>query len=500
MEGRILSKVEDVESDGGTLAWHAIKFSDVPGVMDDDRQLSSDLEKHLRLNKDEPMEEQELMVRRGPDGHLVIKKENEGQPCAGHQGIGLGFGFNMPTNSSYTSSAYTSSTQHASGVSPLVRPESNNLPWAIPSNPGSWRHDDSMSSFDLEMDKEPSMTFSQVMSPPNIQEYTKAGIDSHFGYRGDTDFNQKKYMHENNLRRYAGDESENATNQQHQLWQQNIQHQQAAVTPDTGGFEEIYTFELDEFGEGPLHTLSAVSDELTLRESIKMLQTCNVVKQCINLQNKLKQTPLFLAVLQKNTALINWLLENGADPNIQGTLYTDRDEYIWRSPLHLAAMKGDDWLCVLQMILKSPLTNINLFSYGDKLSALHLALKCHGNNISCRNIILELVNKGADISVREQASSKSPFMLALETRDLNLVQEFLNMFPADRRRAILQEQTRSGDTCLHIAAGLSRISSQDKERLLRFLVIQGANGNVTNNVKELPRDFARKEWDNIRKT
>jgi hypothetical protein len=84
-------------------------------------------------------------------------------------------------------------------------------------------------------------------------------------------------------------------------------------------------------------------------------------------------------------------------------------------------------------------------------------------------------------------------MLALETRDLNLVQEFLNMFPADRRRAILQEQTRSGDTCLHIAAGLSRISSQDKERLLRFLVIQGANGNVTNNVKELPRDFARKE-------
>jgi hypothetical protein len=29
MEGRILSKVEDVESDGGTLAWHAIKFSKI---------------------------------------------------------------------------------------------------------------------------------------------------------------------------------------------------------------------------------------------------------------------------------------------------------------------------------------------------------------------------------------------------------------------------------------------------------------------------------------
>lgn len=95
--------------------------------------------------------------------------------------------------------------------------------------------------------------------------------------------------------------------------------------------------------------------------------------------------------------------------------------------------------------------------------------------------------------LQEQSSSKTPFMLALETRDLNLVQEFLNKFPADRRRVILQEQARSGDTCLHIAAGLSRINSQDKERLLRFLVTNGANGNVTNNVKELPRDFARKE-------
>lgn len=84
-------------------------------------------------------------------------------------------------------------------------------------------------------------------------------------------------------------------------------------------------------------------------------------------------------------------------------------------------------------------------------------------------------------------------MLALETRDLPLIEEFLNSFSAERRRIMLQEQTRSGDTCLHIAAGLSRISKQDKLILLRLLVINGANGNIANNARELPRDLAREE-------
>lgn len=84
-------------------------------------------------------------------------------------------------------------------------------------------------------------------------------------------------------------------------------------------------------------------------------------------------------------------------------------------------------------------------------------------------------------------------MMVVETRDLPLIQEFLEKFPADKRRRMLQDQTRGGDTCLHLAAGLSRIESSQKVMLLRLLVTNGANGNIANNVKEFPKDFARYE-------
>lgn len=94
---------------------------------------------------------------------------------------------------------------------------------------------------------------------------------------------------------------------------------------------------------------------------------------------------------------------------------------------------------------------------------------------------------------QDQSSSKTPCMLAVETRDNDLVKEFLELFPAEDRRRMLQEQTRAGDTCLHLAAGLSRMESKHKVFLLRMLVTHGANGNIHNNVKEYPKDFARTE-------
>lgn len=83
--------------------------------------------------------------------------------------------------------------------------------------------------------------------------------------------------------------------------------------------------------------------------------------------------------------------------------------------------------------------------------------------------------------------------MVIETRDLQLIQEFLEKFPAEKRRRMLQEQTRGGDTCLHLAAGLSKVESSQKVILLRLLVTNGANGNIANNVKEFPKDFARYE-------
>jgi len=47
-------------------------------------------------------------------------------------------------------------------------------------------------------------------------------------------------------------------------------------------------------------------------------------------------------------------------------MYIDRDEYIWRSPLHLAVMKGDIALPMVRALLTmSRATDINLPSHCD---------------------------------------------------------------------------------------------------------------------------------------
>lgn len=262
----------------------------------------------------------------------------------------------------------------------------------------------------------------------------------------------------------------------------------------------VYHQELDELGESPLHHLSQNADVNVIARVIGCMQQCGVLNQCMNLPNRLQQTPLFLAVQAGNIALTSWLVKNGAEPNLQGTLRQERDLYIYRSPIHLAAMMGDEGINFMQTLLQSPTTIkfLNEPTIGDKLTPLHLALLSHRPGYSCKQMILGLIDAGADIDIVVPGNGKTPLILALETRDFSLVGDILNRLNPDKCRSVLLKQTRSGDTCLHIAAGLTHIPSEVKERLLRLLVTRGANGNIPNNAKEYPRDFARKEWDNMR--
>ncbi|KAL4229320.1 hypothetical protein ACF0H5_012362 [Mactra antiquata] len=491
MANQSLQTDKDVEADGGTLHWQ----------MDiDERQISSDLEKILRFP---PPNEKDIHVLPEP------KQETRSACMFTSSGDGVR-GESLQGEMTSTFIQGSNQNYDFSAGSVWLHNESNSVPWSIPSDSGKWRQGSSLSSNDLEMDREPSMVpFNRIMSPScNIPGVDTSKIQLDPGINDSV----MKYPHEDKLMRYNGQSESEFNNYQHQLWQQQISAPltttmlaATSVGPITDdGMEEedvTYSFEVDEYGEGPLHTLSVIQDKFSLAKNMDVLLQCGVVASCINLQNKLKQTPLFLAVMEGNLSFVIWLLDHGADPNIQGTLYVDRYDYIWRSPLHLAAMKGDDWLYILRALLnKQDLIDINSCSHGDKLTALHLALKNHSASFNCRQTILELVKHDADISIRDQSSSKTPLMLALETRDIQLVEEFMNSFPAERCRIMMQEQTRSGDTCLHIAAGLSRITKNDKLKLLRLLVINGANGNTTNNARELPRDLARGVWDCIRKS
>ncbi|XP_052806938.1 nuclear factor NF-kappa-B p100 subunit-like [Mya arenaria] len=409
-----------------------------------------------------------------------------------------------------------------------VKSELTDVPWHQPVHPGPWRQQyndppsvpttsDLNSINEVETDEAPS--FAPTYFDHSQHDAFNArlqGKHPHPAVTGiqtvDARGGRPSYPFEDKLMKYEGDD-ENCPSvgsmQKHSKWVENVQHQQFSQMSSAGQEmadntvvdEETMTFEADELGDGPLHTLVAVEDRRILAQALEVLVKTNVVPQCIDLQNKCKQTPVFLAAMIANYPYASWLVDHGADTNIQGTIYTDADSYIWRAPLHVAVNLGDaSGLQIVIMLLNAPVTDVNIRSHGDKLTALHVALKKHAQDGSCRQIIMELLKREADVNIREQSSSKTPLMMAVETRDLDLITDFLAGFPAERRRKMLQEQTRGGDTCLHLAAGLSRLESQQKVVLLRMLVTNGANGSIPNNVKEYPKDFARHEWNQLRRT
>lgn len=264
---------------------------------------------------------------------------------------------------------------------------------------------------------------------------------------------------------------------------------------------------IDSDGDSIIH--SCVIAGITLEsfeELLESLASKGVLNQIIDKQNGMWRTALFLAVMEKRIDLVDCLIGYHANPNIQGKVPYDLKKNIYdlRSPLHLVAEMGDEDIELLKIILESDDLDINGRSSSDRLTALHIALLSHkigkdGKVIkNCSETIKLLMDHGADINIVEDRSSRTPVMLAIETADFQLVKDFLASMPGnDTVRWALQEVTRAGDTPLHLAAGL-RLCPEQKARMIRFLVRQGANTNAENNIKELPEDVATKEvWRDL---
>ncbi|XP_033758573.1 uncharacterized protein LOC117340902 [Pecten maximus] len=256
-------------------------------------------------------------------------------------------------------------------------------------------------------------------------------------------------------------------------------------------------------GDSVLHSCmiaEATTDLILLL--IVSLQSEGILSSIINLQNQMLRTALFLAVREEKVDIAKSLLDNNADPNIQGKILGINDNYELRSPLHLVAEKGDNSLQMLKILLDCDKTQVDLRSESDRRTALHLALLSHcfdrpeRSNVNCSRTIELLIQYDADVELAEDCSSKTPIILAIDTRDYHLVKSFINCVEEEKEkdmiRCILETCTRAGDTPLHIAAG-ANILKEDKVKLLRLLVNRGANTHTENNIKQLPEDIASRD-------
>ncbi|XP_059677402.1 nuclear factor NF-kappa-B p100 subunit [Gavia stellata] len=192
----------------------------------------------------------------------------------------------------------------------------------------------------------------------------------------------------------------------------------------------------DENGDTPLHLAIIHEQTAVIKQLIEVI--VNIPnQQIINISNNLQQTPLHLAVITKQPQVVQLLLQARADPTLL-------DRY-GNSLLHLALQAGDEeMLRTLLAHLGSAAPYLLRLPNFHGLLPVHLAVKA--KSLACLDL---LVRKGADVNAVERQGGRTPLHLAVETENLNMATHLVKKLGAD-----VHSRTFAGNTPLHLAASL----------------------------------------------
>ncbi|XP_051470489.1 NF-kappa-B inhibitor epsilon [Apus apus] len=197
-------------------------------------------------------------------------------------------------------------------------------------------------------------------------------------------------------------------------------------------------------------------------------------REVLEIQNDLFQTPLHLAVYLEQPSVIQALMHKGVNPGLQ-----DRNG---NTPLHLACEQ--QCLRCAQQLLQgmAPLEDTGQphqhhqdlqLQNWQGLACLHIStLK---GNIPMMSLLLE---RGANIDVREGTSGKTPLHLAVECHNRRAVQFLL------RNGAYVDAQMYNGCTPLHLAVG------RRDAAIAAILSHSGADTLLRNMENETAQDLA----------
>ncbi|XP_064370014.1 nuclear factor NF-kappa-B p100 subunit isoform X2 [Dromaius novaehollandiae] len=192
----------------------------------------------------------------------------------------------------------------------------------------------------------------------------------------------------------------------------------------------------DENGDTPLH-LAIIHEQTAVIKQLIEVVVSIPNQQIINVTNNLQQTPLHLAVITKQPQVVQLLLQARADPTLL-------DRY-GNSLLHLALQAGDEeMLRTLLAHLGSAAPYLLRLPNFHGLLPVHLAVKA--KSLACLDL---LVRKGADINAVERQGGRTPLHLAVEMENLNMATHLVKKLGAD-----VNSRTFAGNTPLHLAAGL----------------------------------------------
>ncbi|KAL4233959.1 hypothetical protein ACF0H5_005614 [Mactra antiquata] len=172
---------------------------------------------------------------------------------------------------------------------------------------------------------------------------------------------------------------------------------------------EIYIdpTEQDEDGDTVIH-VAIVS--LLVESALVLIELCEDIFS-LDIQNNLRQSPLHLAVLTDQTAIVKALVAKGVDVTL-------RDQQ-GNTPLHIACRRGNnDAVSAIVKSLPDLKSRQKYFSVrnNEGLTCMHLAVQ------SKAFIILgHLFAKGADVNIGDAKSGRTMLHYAVENKDLHTV-------------------------------------------------------------------------------
>ncbi|CAN9499534.1 unnamed protein product [Ophioblennius macclurei] len=212
----------------------------------------------------------------------------------------------------------------------------------------------------------------------------------------------------------------------------------------------------DANGDTPLHLAIIHQQTAVIQQLIHTLLSSQQGGE-LNTRNQLQQTPLHLAVITRQVKVVEVLMRAGADPTV-----VDKDG---RSALHLAAAAGDHTMLRL-LLAHLGERHAHLVNTPDfhGLHPLHLAVRRDGER--CLRLLVE---GGASVNTPEQKSGNTALHLSVRENLFKVACTLITELKAE-----VDACTFSGNTPLHLAASLG------SPTLCSMLIAAGADKNMEN--------------------
>ncbi|KAI1886290.1 hypothetical protein AGOR_G00212480 [Albula goreensis] len=197
----------------------------------------------------------------------------------------------------------------------------------------------------------------------------------------------------------------------------------------------------------------------------RLIYTLKHSHKDLDIYNNLRQTPLHLAVITDQSALVEALLRAGSDPEA-----LDRHG---QTAAHLCCEHGLS--ACLQLILhhasRPPCLEARNY---EGLTPLHLAVQ-NGN----KKLVKILLDNQADIDAVDIKSGRSPLMHAVENNSMEMVNLLVE------NGCNVNAQSYSGNTALHSACGRGQVEA------VRVLMRNGADSSLKNYHNDTPLMVAK---------